>query len=138
FFFGLCARRGYVDELRLSAPKYRGQVRSTARRSRTPAQVQGAPLEPEMLEELKKQVAKQLELGVIRPSKSEWAVAPHFVKKTGEWRCVTDYRRSGHGRRLLPPSSHPGPPATGGRTEILLHFITPIGPFEFNVIPSGI
>ncbi|EZG42851.1 RNA-directed DNA polymerase, partial [Gregarina niphandrodes] len=41
-----------------------------------------------------KQVAKQLELGVIQPSKSEWAAAPHFVKKkTGEWRCVIDYRR---------------------------------------------
>ncbi|EZG43196.1 hypothetical protein GNI_183210 [Gregarina niphandrodes] len=37
--------------------------------------------EPEMLEELKKQVAKQLELGVIRPSKSEWAAAPRFAKK---------------------------------------------------------
>ncbi|EZG51314.1 hypothetical protein GNI_124670 [Gregarina niphandrodes] len=50
--------------------------------------------EPEMLEELKKQVAKQLELGVIRPSKSEWAAPPHFVKKkTGEWRRVIDYRR---------------------------------------------
>ncbi|EZG43124.1 hypothetical protein GNI_186630 [Gregarina niphandrodes] len=41
--------------------------------------------EPEMLEELKKHVAKQLELGVIRPSKSEWAAAPHFIKKkTGD------------------------------------------------------
>ncbi|EZG43737.1 hypothetical protein GNI_160640 [Gregarina niphandrodes] len=40
------------------------------------------------------QVKKQLELGVIRPSKSEWAAAPHFVKKrTGEWQCVLDYRR---------------------------------------------
>ncbi|EZG56884.1 putative retrotransposon protein, partial [Gregarina niphandrodes] len=44
--------------------------------------------------ELEKQVEKQLKLGVIRPSKSKCAAAPHFVKKkTGEWRCVLDYRR---------------------------------------------
>ncbi|EZG42954.1 putative retrotransposon protein [Gregarina niphandrodes] len=47
--------------------------------------------EPEMRQELETQVKKQLELGVIRPSKSEWAAAPHFVKKkTGEWRCLLE------------------------------------------------
>ena len=45
-------------------------------------------------EELKAQVDQQLLLRVIRPSKSEWAAHPHFVpKKTGELRCVLDYRK---------------------------------------------
>ncbi|EZG44957.1 hypothetical protein GNI_142290 [Gregarina niphandrodes] len=35
-------------------------------------------LEPELRAELEKQVVKQLKLGVIRPSKSEWAAATHF------------------------------------------------------------
>ena len=47
----------------------------------------------ELREELDVQVQAQLEKGVIRPSKSPWAAAPHLVrKKTGEWRVVIDYR----------------------------------------------
>ncbi|EZG55794.1 hypothetical protein GNI_108480 [Gregarina niphandrodes] len=105
----LCAKRGYVDELRDGEHRERlwelleelkdtwedpkvAQVKYEARFevSRRPHKVRVRHYEPQMLEELKKQVAKQLELGVIRPSKSEWAAAPHFVKKKiGEWKYPT-------------------------------------------------
>ena len=118
--------------------------------------------EVEMLEELKKQVDHQLDLGVIRESKSEWAAAPHFVKKkTGEWRCVLDYRRLNN--ELL-SDSYPIPRVwdnlrrAAGRKlyttvdmnagfwnvpieegcKHLTAFVTPFGTFEFNVIPFGI
>lgn len=119
-------------------------------------------MEKEMMDELKAQVEKQLELGVIRPSKSEWAAAPHFVKKkTGEWRCVIDYRRL---NEAMVSDSYPIPRvwdnlrrASGRKYYVtmdmnsgfwnvpieegcrhLTAFVTPFGTFEFNVVPFGI
>ncbi|EZG42639.1 putative polymerase polyprotein, partial [Gregarina niphandrodes] len=118
--------------------------------------------EPEMREELEKQVKKQLGLGVVRPSKSEWAAAPHFVKKkTGEWRCVIDYRRLNasmvadsyplpriwdHLRRAAGKKYYCTLDTNSGFWNVpieegskpLTAFITPTGLFEFNVIPFGI
>ncbi|EZG43405.1 RNA-directed DNA polymerase [Gregarina niphandrodes] len=111
--------------------------------------------EPELQEELEVQVKKQLELGVIRSSKSEWAAAPHFVKKkTGEWRCVLDYQRL---NESMVADSYPIPriwnhlrTAASHRicwfwnvpiaeeSKDLTAFVTAFGLFEFNVIPFGI
>ncbi|EZG42716.1 RNA-directed DNA polymerase, partial [Gregarina niphandrodes] len=109
-----------------------------------------------MRQELETQVQKQLELGVIRPSKSEWAAAPHLVKKkTAEWRCVLDYRKL---NESMISDSYPLPRmwdhlrrAAGRKYYVTLDmnsgfwnvpieegckhltaFITPIGLFEFN------
>ncbi|EZG43031.1 putative gag-pol polyprotein, partial [Gregarina niphandrodes] len=63
--------------------------------------------EPEMRRELESQVKRRLELGVIRPPKSDWVAAPHFVKKkTGEWRCAPDYRKL---NESMVSDSHPLP-----------------------------
>ena len=113
-------------------------------------------------EELIKQVKQQLKLGVIRPSKSEHAAKPHFVpKKTGERRWLLDYRPL---NASMVPDSYPLPliwdnlrAVAGHQYYITLDmnagfwnvpieegckhltaFITPIGLYEFNVIPFGI
>ncbi|EZG42711.1 aspartyl protease, partial [Gregarina niphandrodes] len=51
------------------------------------------PLPPTAEAELKRQVESQLDKGVIRPSKSQWAACPFVIpKKTGDYRVVIDYR----------------------------------------------
>ncbi|EZG43184.1 RNA-directed DNA polymerase [Gregarina niphandrodes] len=111
-------------------------------------------------EELKTQVAKQLELGVTRVS--EWAAAPHVVKKKiGEWRCVIGYRRLNavmaadsylfqriweHLRRAagqrycctLDMNSGFWHVPVGEGCKALTAFISPTGLFAFNVVPFGI
>ncbi|EZG57502.1 retrovirus polyprotein, partial [Gregarina niphandrodes] len=117
---------------------------------------------PVVEEQSEDPVEKQLKLGVIRASKSEWAAAPHFVKKkTGEWRCVLDYWMV---NQSMTADSYPLPQiwdhlrAAAGRQRFttldmnsgfrnvpiaeeskhLTAFVTPFGLFEFNVIPFGI
>lgn len=118
--------------------------------------------EPKALEVLKEHVEDQLRRGVIRPSNSEWAAAPHFVKKkTGELRLVIDYRRL---NQAMTADAYPLPRlwshirrCAGRRWYVTLDmasgfwnvplsedskhltaFVTPFGLFESNVIPFGI
>jgi transposase InsO family protein len=118
--------------------------------------------EKRMLDALKAHIDDQLARGVIRPSNSAWAAAPHFVvKKTGELRLVIDYRllnesmitdsyplprlwsnvRSMAGKKfyitLDMASGFWNVPLTE-ESKPLTAFITPFGLYESNVVPFGI
>ncbi|EZG58531.1 RNA-directed DNA polymerase, partial [Gregarina niphandrodes] len=138
------------------------EVRGAFRGKRQAYKARFRHLELELRAELEKQMEKQLKLGVIRPSKTEWAATPHFVKKkTGEWRCVLDYRRV---NQSMTTDSYPLPRIwdhlrttanhqhfttldmnsgfwnvpIAEESKRLTAFITPFGLFEFIVIPFGI
>lgn len=132
-------------------------------------QVQGKPFKarlrvysPDEQEEMKKHIDTGLASGVMRPSKSDWAAAPHFVmKKTGEKRMVINYTEL---NKCMIADAYPIPlvwdnlrRCAGKKYYITLDmfagfwnvpleegskkytaFITPFGTYEFNVIPFGI
>lgn len=64
-------------------------------------------MSPRELDELRKQLAELLELGLIRPSSSPWGAPVLFVrKKDGSMRLCIDYRAI---NRVTKRNSHPLP-----------------------------
>ncbi|EZG58109.1 RNA-directed DNA polymerase, partial [Gregarina niphandrodes] len=97
-------------------------------------------LEPELRAELEKQMEKQLKLGVIRPSKSEW-VDRAALREEEDGRVEVRFGLPEAGRQhftTLDMNSGFWNVAIAEESKHLTAFITPFGLFEFNVIPFGI
>ena len=119
------------------------------------------PLSPAKKEEVERQLASQLEAGIIRPSKSPWASPLHLVTKAdGTWRIVVDYREM---NKRIKADTYPLPLISEIQHEISGYkwyaildlnwgfwnlpiteeskectaFCTHLGLFEFNVLPFG-
>jgi transposase InsO family protein len=117
---------------------------------------------PEKLDIMKQEIADMLKLGVIRPSKSEWASPLILVKKqNGEWRPCVDYRKL---NSISKGENYPLPrlddliDKVGGakllttldlskgywqieltpRAREVSAFTTPFGQFEFLTMPFGL
>ncbi len=117
---------------------------------------------PEMTIEFEKQITDMLRKGVIRPSKSDYATVPVFVRKAdGSWRMALDYRRLNQQlefdayplpllwdmvKRLAGSSFYTALDANWGfwnlrvaeESKKYTAIITPWGLYEFNVLPFGI
>ena len=120
------------------------------------------PMSEEMRTELEKQVKDMLAKGVISPSKSPWGAPPVFVKKkTGEWRMCIDYRRL---NKRMKGDAYPLPLIWDNlqlaahhkyytcldcnwgfwnlpldeKSKELTAFVSPLGSYQFNVLPFGI
>ena len=126
-----------------------------------PCKLSRRPLSPAKKEEVERQLRSQLEAGVIRPSKSEWASPLHLVTKAdGTWRIVIDYREM---NKRIKADTYPLPLIQEILHEIAGHkwyivmdlnwgfwnlpiteesksctaFCTHMGLYEFNVLPFG-
>ncbi|MGI9627715.1 MAG: reverse transcriptase/ribonuclease H family protein, partial [Longimicrobiales bacterium] len=128
----------------------------------SPIRSRARPLAPEMDAECRKQIRVMLAKDVVRPSKSPWVSVPVFARKAdGSWRMAIDYHRI-NDRIVF--DAYPIPrlwdviQRLGGRryytcldacwgfwnmplAEECRKFtavLTPLGLYEYNVLPFGI